>query len=183
MEIGSPLFTASVAQIKDALSPDFASQAAVQPLSATPGWANYADSGTQTIAANTRTLWTNAATSKDETQKPTEVPFFWDAANSLIPGRDGDAINIRLKMTATPLDTTASHLLIEFDIGGAIGVLDSHSFPLTDGALMGMPITYPLPAFNRTTFAANGAKIYVTSDGPVTLSGKSLLVQRVHRGR
>lgn len=158
-------------------------KAQTDPLVATPGWANYVDASSQAIVANTRTLWTNAATSKDETQKPSEVPFFWDTANNLIPGRDGDAINIRLKMTATPQDTTASHLLIEFDIGGAIGVLDSHSFPLTDGALMGMPITYPLPAFNRATFAANGARIYVTADGPVTLSNKALLVQRVHRGR
>lgn len=36
-------------------------------LYATPGWANYADTATQTIAAGVRTKWTNAATSKDET--------------------------------------------------------------------------------------------------------------------
>lgn len=170
--------------------PPVASQADVDtlksqtdPLVATPGWANYADTTTQMLAAGVRTKWTNAATSKDETQKPGEIATWWDTPNNKIPGRDGDAINIRLKMTATPQDTTASSLLIEFDIGGAIGVLDSHKFPLTDGAMVSMPITYPLPAFNRATFAANGATIYVTADGPVILSNKALLVQRVHRGR
>ncbi|WP_394659895.1 hypothetical protein [uncultured Novosphingobium sp.] len=158
-------------------------KAQTDPLYATPGWANYADSAVQTLAAGVRTIWTNAATTKDETQVPAEVGSFWNPATSKIPGRDGDAINIRLKMTVTPQDTTASSLLIEFDIGGTIGVLDSHKFPLTDGAMVAMPITYPLPAFNRSTFAANGATIYVTADGPVTLSNKALLVQRVHRGR
>lgn len=158
-------------------------KAQTDPLYATPGWANYADPATQTLAAGVRTVWVNAATSKDETQKPSEIATWWDTLNNKIPGRDGDAINIRLKMTATPQDTTASSLLIEFDIGGAIGVLDSHKFPLTDGAQVSMPITYPLPAFNRATFAQNGATIYVTADGPVTLSNKALLVQRVHRGR
>lgn len=147
------------------------------------GWGSYTDSGTQAIAANTRTLLTINAAAKDETQKPGDVPALWDGATNTLPGRNGDGGTWRLKFKATPTDTLASTLLIEADIGGAIGVLDEFERPLSKGAGIEHAITWVNSYFMRGTFAANGARFYVTSDGPVTIQSKTLLVQRTHKAR
>lgn len=153
-------------------------------VSTSSGWANYTDTAAaQSISASTRTQLTINAGAKDETQKPSDVTAYWDATNNLIPGYDGDAIVVRLRLTVTPSDSSASRVFVEFDIGGAIGVLDSHSFTLADGAGVAQPLSLTVAMFNRATFAANGCKIYVTCDGPASISGKGILVQRTHKAR
>lgn len=147
------------------------------------GWGNYSDPGTQAIPANTRTLLTISGATKDETQKPGDIATFWNGTTSTLPGRDGDGGTWRLKFRATPDDAVASTILIEADIGGAIGVLDEMERSLTKGAAVSHAISWSNSYFMRATFAANGAKFYVTTDGPVTLTAKSILVHRTHKAR
>lgn len=147
------------------------------------GWGSYSDAGTQSIAANTRTLLTISGVTKDETQKPSDIATFWNGATNTLPGRDGDGGVWRLKFQVTATDATASTLLIEADIGGAIGVLDEFEKPMTRGAGVMQPVTWNNAYFMRATFAANGAKFYVTSDGPLSIAAKSILIHRTHRAR
>lgn len=146
------------------------------------GWANYADTGAaQAITADTRTVWTNNAGTKDEEQKPTDVDRFWDDTVNKLPGRDGDAIAIRFQMVFTPADATASMLVVEVDVGGAIGVVDALSFPIVTGAGVPQHISWNVLAFQRATWVANGGTVFVTADGPGTITAKRVLVSRMHK--
>lgn len=145
------------------------------------GWANYRDgSAGQTLAANTRALWTNDAATVDDAEKPSDVPTYWDATNSLIPGHAGDAIVLRIQSTFTPSDGTASMLSMELDIGG-MTLVDQQFIPITGGAGVAQSFSFTSLGFQRGVWEANGAKIYVMSDGPGVLTAKRILVARMHK--
>jgi hypothetical protein len=145
------------------------------------GWANYRD-GTagQALTTDTRTLWTNNAATVDDSEKPSDIVTYWDTANNRIPGESGDAVVIRLQSAFTPADGVASMLTVELDIGGAQAV-DLHSFPITGGAGVEHRISFTSLGFQRDLWESSGAQVYVTADGPGTLSNKRLLVARMHR--
>jgi len=151
-------------------------------LSQQTGWANYQDTaGAQTLAASTQAMFTNNAGAIIQSQKPSDVTAFWDS--NKITGRTGDAIMVKVQMVCTPSDASASMLNVQVDIGGTIGVLEEHDFPLTAGSGVAHPISFTFLAFTMATWEANGATINVTCDGGASLTAKRIVVARMHKAR
>ncbi|KQM88664.1 hypothetical protein ASE67_02675 [Sphingomonas sp. Leaf23] len=155
------------------------------------GWANYAHTGgAVTIAANTRTQLIINAGTKIETQKPSDISALWDGTASRITGRNGDAVGARIRLIATPTDATASTLKVEFDISGTTPVapgvdpiVAARTEALISGAAVPQLMTLTELLFMGATFAANGCAVWVTSDGPVTITSPSIHIQVTHRAR
>lgn len=148
------------------------------------GWANYADTaGAQALTANVRSVYTVNAGSKIETQKPADVTTFWNAANNTITGREGDGILVKIQSVFTPSTAAASRCLIEVDIGGAFGVVEEHKFPITDGAGVAHPLSWTFAGYTLDTWAENGGTIYITADGPGSLTAKRVVITRTHKAR
>ena len=147
-------------------------------------WAVYSDTGAaQSIAASTRSLLTINAGSKIEDQLSADIPALWDATSNSITGLSGDDRAGRIKFIVTPQDGTCSYIDAEFDIGGGLGVIDEIRFPISVGALVDKAISFPFEMYCGDTFEANGCRIYLTSDGPIEVSGKSILIKRSHRAK
>ncbi|GAA0729986.1 hypothetical protein [Sphingomonas japonica] len=145
------------------------------------GWANYRDSTAgQALVADTRAQWTNNAATIDDSEKPTDVATYWDAADNAVPGMAGDAVVLRIQSTFTPSDGTASMLTMDLDIGGGT-LVDQQSIAITGGAGVPQRISFTSLGFQRDTWEANGAKVYVTADGPGDLTNKRILVARMHK--
>lgn len=155
------------------------------------GWGNYAHTGgALTLAANTRTQLIINAGTKIETQKPSDIATLWDGTASRVTGRNGDAVGARIRLIATPADATASTLKVEFDISGTTPVapgvdpiVAARNAPLISGAAVPELLTVTELLFMGATFAANGCAIWVTSDGPVTITSPSIHIQVTHRAR
>lgn len=143
------------------------------------GWGLYQDTAAAQSIATTRTVFTINKGTVIETQKPSDVTTFFDA--NKITGRNGDAIVVKVQCVFTPDDATASEILFEVDIGGAIGVVESQAFGLVSGAGVGHPISWTFVAYTLGTWAANGGTIYVTCDGPGKLTAKRTVIARAHK--
>lgn len=150
------------------------------PVPSSDGWGNYFDTAAaQALAANVRTLVSNNSGTVSESQLPPDLPSF--LAASRIRGALGDALVVRIKLTVTPADGSASKVRIELDAGA--GVIDEFTEGVSSG--LGVPhrVSKTVALYVGANFAANGCGIFVTVDGPVTLSAKALLVLRGAKAR
>ena len=148
------------------------------------GWAAYQDtqytSGSPfSLAANTDTVLPNNAGVIIDSQKPDDVTSFYDG--SVITGRNGDAITFTLDIIAKPTNQMATYLESWIDIGGAIGELyrTINSFP--KGSEVERQIVTTTLAYTLDTWEANGATIYVRSNGPCELYGIRIVIARTHK--
>lgn len=148
------------------------------------GWAYHIDgSGTQSFAAGVRTQFTVDNATVLDSQKPSDITTFWDAASNVLTGLDGDDRVMRVGFDAAPDDATANSVVIELDIGGAQGVIAQKAVSVTTGAGVTQPISEEFELFCGATFEANGCAVYLTFDGPVTVGSKTILGKRNHRRR
>lgn len=147
------------------------------------GWAQYKDNGliTTTVANTPQQLLLN----KDaviETELPEGISTYWDATNDVIPGRLNDGITVQLSLEAEPL---ANDLWLEIwlDLGGSIGDIYRETFVFPKGSGVVRNVVYGLPSlFQGATWVANGAQIWIESNGDVEISNATLNVTRVHKG-
>ena len=157
------------------------------------GWALYADStytsGSPLAINNAKVQITcdalGSTTYKGEL--PTGVTDLWDATNNKItPVNDGDAYSLRLTFNAQGPQNAY------FDIGLDIGT-DIQASPIVvaketkihpKGAGVTSGYSFDIPIFSRSTFIANGGKLFIdTSDDAIQLDVFDIVVYlcRVHR--
>lgn len=142
------------------------------------GWAVYNDTtGAQSLSASTPAVFTVNAGTKIETYKPADVTAFW--ASNKITGREGDAIVVKIQCLFTPVDAAASYVDFTVDIGGAIGVTEAHSFPITKGAGVAHYLYWTFLSYTLDTWEANGGTVNVVSDGAGSLTNKRIMVARI----
>lgn len=101
--------------------------------------------------------------------------------DGVILGADGDAyiITIDFKMKPTSANTTIGE--VWFDIGGAVGELYRRlvSFPKGNG--IERPVVLSTAVYTLNTWEANGAKVYVSANGPAEIYDIRFIVFRAHK--
>lgn len=152
--------------------------------SVSTGWASYIDTQYTSAAtafslpANIDTLLPNNSGVILDAQKPLDITSFYD--NGKITGRDGDSLDLMAFFLAIPT-VNDQWLDIWIDIGGD-GELyrDTKVFPKGQGAERG--VNYSLSSvYNGETWAANGAEIYVRSNGIVNIHTINYNFDRTHK--
>lgn len=137
-----------------------------------PGWAQYSDqdvtvgSPSQTLATGVRTLWTNDGVLTTIEHDPSDltVPMWNVSTNKIIPITSFDTYITRLTFSAENYSGVTPYIIIELDIGGALGVIWSETTPLLKGGNQ-QDISVTIPFFTGTTFIANGGSVYMTYVG------------------
>lgn len=148
------------------------------------GWGYYVDdpSNAQVFPANTRMKFTVDKFFVDESEKPDSVDSFLDGSSN-ITGESGDDRVVRVQFNAAAQDQYATQVIIELDIGGSIGVIDTKPVPLFCGQDIAQFVSESFELFCRETFEANGCAVYLTFDAPVVVSGRTLLIKQSHKNR
>lgn len=148
------------------------------------GWGYYVDDplNQQMFLEDQRLKFTVDKFYVDEDQKPLSVETFL-SSTSEVTGESGDDRTIRVQFQAAAQSQLATKVVIECDIGGTAGVIDRKVIELVSGKNVNQFISESFELFCRETFEANGCSIYLTFDGPVAVTGKSLLIKQNHKNR
>ena len=149
------------------------------------GWAQYADtqytvSSPFSLSADTDTLIPNNSGATITTYLPSDVTSFYDG--STISGRTGDSGNITVTFKALPTSANTTFIEVWFDIGGSEGELyrTLFSFPKGNGVLRTISLSQGY--YNLSTWEANGATMYVRSNGTANIYGVRYVIDRTSRG-
>ena len=135
----------------------------------------------QAIVADTPTLLVNDAQAfTDESQLPADLDTYYDGTH--IVGRSGDGMLIKVSLTFTPSDETASDLTLWLDIGGVFTRIFEESHEIAYGAGEPHRIILDMIAYNRDTWEANRGRIWVESDGDGLISEVAYQIHRIHKG-
>jgi len=151
-------------------------------LERTSGHVSYRDpAASQAIVAATATVVLNNRSTIDESQKPADVVSYYDG--NRFRGSLGEALLYRLTFNVTSTDTnnTASEIRMWFDYGVPGVRLFEQVQQLVLGYGQVEPATYLLPVYIGPTFAQEGGRLMVESDGPVLIENVSYFVTRLHR--
>ena len=148
------------------------------------GWAVYNHGGgALALTGGVRTQLVIDGATKIETEMPPGMGSLWDTSNNAIRGRLGDGIVVKVSFTFTPSSGVANEMLAEIDVGGGVGVVEIQTFAVNKGAGVPIYISWTFTAYTLDTWVANGGKIYVTANGPGSLTVPVVLIQHTHRGQ
>jgi len=153
-----------------------------------PGWGQYGDlsSGDQTFTTTRAKLQLDGlATTTEETHLPFEIRgtgSLWDGTlDKITPIAAFDSYNLRIDIPITAEAASPTDVIIELDIGGAVGTIVTRYASTGKGTPYTISVGFPVYA--GTTFLANGATIYISTDtGTVTALNPTILIQRVSAG-
>ena len=150
------------------------------------GWGDYVDtlytSGSPfLVSADTDTLLPNNAGTTIETQKPADVTTFYDGTK--ITGRNGDAILATIDAILVPTGAGTTFVELWFDIGGGIGQLYKRIISFPKGVGVARPLNYTTAAYTLNTWEANGAAVYLRSNGPLSVYDIRYVISRTHKAR
>lgn len=147
---------------------------------ATGGWGAYFNTAAaQALTANIQVTLTNNAATAIETQKPTDITTFYNG--TAIAGRDGDGVAIGIEFTFTPSSALASIISVSIDIGGAVGELYLHEYPVLRGSGVAQKVSYNIAAYMLNTWQTNGGLVKVLCDGPGSITAVRYVIQRLHK--
>jgi len=151
-------------------------------VNSSTGWASYVDtaytSGSpfSVLAGVTAALPNNAGNIIDS-QKPLDVPTFYDGTS--ITGRNGDSLDLQIYFRCLPANINGE-LDIWIDIGGSVGVLYLQTFFFRAASEKG--IMYALPsAYTLNTWQTNGGRVYVKPSVNMTFWGMNYNFDRTHK--
>lgn len=150
---------------------------------AATGWGVYTNgAGAQALTASTKVDLVNDKASVIESQLPSDITTFYDGTKIL--GRNGDGISVRIDLTFTPSDGTASYLWVALDIGDGSPIeIFPKRFEITGGSGVAHEIPYDFPGYNLGTWEANGATVRVEADGPGNVENVAYIIHRLHKAR
>ena len=156
-------------------------QAAINNPTSSSGWGNYSDtvytSGSPlSVLAATDTVLPNNKGSVIETYKQDNVTTYYDG--TVVTGRTGDTIEFTVDLVAVPTSGAATYLEIWIDIGGGVGELYKRLITFPKGAGVERPVNFSVNGYTLNTWEANGATVYVRSDGPVNLYNIRYVIER-----
>lgn len=155
------------------------------------GWGNYRDTqyteqAPFTLAADTPAVLPNNAGVKDESQLPEDVSSFYNPATSRISGSNGSdfILTVRLRLKATTAEASAIKLELQInDINTGLPVaIETASRTIPWGLGQEHALNFTFSGYARQSFAASGAQLLVTSDGPIEIYGVSYVIKRTHKG-
>lgn len=153
------------------------------------GWADYTD-GTYTSASplsltagNKITLPNDAATVRDA-QIPIDITEFYDVANQVITGRNGDGININIMFKARPTtNSLTNRITVAIDIGGAVGEIYIRDFLLSKGQNVEHYYVSSFNAYTLNTWEANGGAVKISSTADAEVYDIRYVITRTHKAR
>lgn len=153
------------------------------------GWGNYRDtqytsSSPLLLPANTRTLLPNNAGIKEESQLPEDMVTFYNQATSRILATNGSDFIITARVRVRPTNEDASMVRVDVAIGpaGSEVIIESGQRALSWGVMQETALNFTFSGYALDTFAASGARLFITSDGPIELYGISYVIKRTHKG-
>jgi hypothetical protein len=140
------------------------------------GWANYVDStytsgAPLTFTNERKKIECNGLGGATElSYLPDGVAALWDTTNDkILSANVGNAFDVRVEFTAEPT-TTNAYFDVEFDIGGAVGIVAARTLTCPKGT-NAHSYSVGIPLFSLATFVANGCTIYIdTTDDTLTLN-------------
>lgn len=154
------------------------------PPGATPvsGWGDYIDTtytqaSPQLILANIDTILMNNSGTGVRAQEPEGVVF---VENGKIKGRFGESIAMSIEFNIVPTDASTTLCEVWFNIGGAIGQLYRRPFTFPKGQGVERKITFTQLGYTYDTWQANGATVYVRTNGNASIYGTRFLINRGH---
>ena len=108
---------------------------------------------------------------------PTGV--LWDTTNDKILGAAvGDAYDVRIEFDASNA-SVGTWFDIEFDIGGAVGVVSARTYTMPKTAGTAITFSVGVPLYSLATFITNGCEIYITpNSGTLKVWNQRVLVKR-----
>lgn len=147
------------------------------------GWGLFSDAATAleanavTIAANTRTLVTIDGGTGSITTHVGNSGIQW-SANEHIGAGIGDSWSHRLSFMAKKSGGAAAYILADMDIndGGSTIIAAQEQALRTDTA--GHPLTFNFLGYSLSTYAANGARFYITSTAQIQVWAKSVFIRK-----
>lgn len=153
------------------------------------GWGNYRDTQYTSaspllIPANTRTLLPNNAGVKDESQLPEDMVTFYNQVTSRILATNGSDFIITARVRVRPTNEEATMVMLQVEIGsaGSPVVIETGQRTLPWGINVESAMNFTFSGYALDTFAATGARMFITSDGPIEVYGVSYVIKRTHKG-
>ena len=153
-------------------------------IASASGWANYSDTAYTSVApftilADTDTVLPNNKGSVIDSQLPIDIATYYDAG--VIKGFDGDSMEILIEFKVKPTSAAATYVEVWLNIGGVFTELFKRITGFPKGTGVERPISFTTLAFNGATWEANGATVYVRSNGPLELYDIRYIVSRTHK--
>lgn len=156
------------------------------------GWADYSDTeyteaSAFTLTADTATRLPNNGLAGPKTYTPADLNgrgFYdasGDASGGLILGLEGESLVITLDFKAKPSSVAATYIDQWFDIGGGVGELYRRTATFPKGSGVERNITFTTAVYTLDTWEANGAQIWVESNGPVEIYDIRFVIFRLFK--
>ena len=171
------------------VSADEASALALAAMHKEIGFAVYRDTTHTALAplvvpANTPTVLPNNGGFKVESQLPSDGTTFYTPSTQRIRGTLFSDIHITSEFLVNSIDANASYINLDFDTGpdGAPNFVGHYQRAIPWGVGVKSPLSIALWGYVGASMIANGAKMWVTTDGAVELSGIALWIRRTHKG-
>ncbi len=108
---------------------------------------------------------------------PFDTFTFFDGT-TIFARQIGDAYDIRLTLAATAAVAGGS-ISIDATINGGTQLTDIDTAPLTAPAGTSQKLSFKLKVFPKTTFVANGARLYITSTVLVAINSETLIIEPI----
>ena len=156
-----------------------------EAIEKTTGWSAYVDTqytegSTFSIVSDTKVTLPNNASSKIESQMPSDFDKMYDESTLSIIGKNGDGLNITCEFFVIP-DVGATTLETSIDIGGAVGEIFPRLFTFPKGSGVTRPISFSISVYTLDTWQANGGQIKIISNGNCEIFGIRYVLTRTHK--
>jgi hypothetical protein len=150
------------------------------------GWAEYEDtqytSGSPfSVSGNTDTILPNNAGGVIDSQKPSDITTFYNG--SVITGRSGDGLAVTIDFNAVPTSGGTTFLEVWLNIGGGLPDLYKRIITFPKGTGIVRPINFTVSAYTLNTWEANGATVYVRSNGNIDVYDIRYVLTRLHKAK
>lgn len=152
------------------------------------GWADYVDGTYTSVSPLTLTAYSKVTLPNDantirDSQKPIDIPEFYDPTTSKIIGRDGDGLNIMIEFKVNPIANKNTKITVAIDIGSPVGEIYTRDFITSKGIGVEHYYLSSFNAYTLNTWAANGGIIKIESDFAAEIYDIRYVFTRTHKAR
>lgn len=152
------------------------------------GWGDYTDTQfTSTsagfVAANTNFFLPNNGGNTNESQKPIDIPTFYDTTTQRIIGRNGDGLNVVLQFKARPLTNNITTVTLSIDIGAPVGRIYTRDIVLSKGFNQEHFYLSSFSAYTLGTWEANGGRVIIRTNRNIEIYDIRYVLTRTHKAR
>ena len=152
------------------------------------GWSEYRDStyttgSPLTLVDGVKIDLPNNKGITDESQKPIDIPTFYNG--TVITGRNGDDISITIEFKCRPTTAAADvRVFTAIDIGGSIGEIYPLEIGLSKGSGVEHYFNKVIEGFTKGTWEANGGTVKIEAiNSGVEVYDIRYVIKRTHKAR